>query len=134
MNSFYTNPFLNDLQVLICMTDGISHDSVVRPSRDLRNAGVRILALGIGRKFRRSQLYQMAGNSRYVFKAGFRSLSGVVRSIKRAACGGNQTVGRRKAQNNNIMEISVEKKRKQGGLKTSKIRLLTRYSYKRVQF
>ena len=71
------------------MTDGISHDSVVRPSRDLRNAGVRILALGIGRKFRRSQLYQMAGNSRYVFKAGFRSLSGVVRSIKRAACGGN---------------------------------------------
>ena len=71
------------------MTDGISHDSVVRPSRDLRNAGVRILALGIGRKFRRSQLYQMAGNLRYVFKAGFRSLSGVVRSIKRAACGGN---------------------------------------------
>lgn len=77
------------LQVLIVMTDGISQDSVVKSSRALRNAGVRILALGIGTKFRRAQLNQMAANPRYVFKAGFRSLHRVVRSIKRTACGGN---------------------------------------------
>ena len=71
------------------MTDGISQDSVVRPSRDLRNMGVRILALGIGKKFRRVQLIQMAASRRYVFNAGFRSLNRVVRSIKRTACGGN---------------------------------------------
>lgn len=76
------------MQVLVAMTDGISQDSVVSPSRDLRNAGVRILALGIGRKFRRSQLNQMTMNSRYVFNSGFRSLHRVVSSIKRAACKG----------------------------------------------
>jgi len=70
------------------MTDGISQDSLGRSSRDLRNAGVRILALGIGRKFRLAQLNQMAANPRYVFKAGFRGLHRVVRSIKRTACGG----------------------------------------------
>lgn len=78
----------SEFKVLIVMTDGISGDSVVRPSRDLRNAGVRILALGIGRKFRRSQLHQMAMNRRYVFNADFRNLHRVVSSIKRTACGG----------------------------------------------
>lgn len=80
--------FSNVMQVLVTMTDGISQDSVVSPARDLRNAGVRILALGIGRKFRRSQLNQMTMNSRYVFNSGFRSLHRVVSSIKRAVCKG----------------------------------------------
>ena len=71
------------------MTDGISADSVGKPSSDLRKAGVRILALGIGKRFRRSQLNQMARNPRYVFNAGFKSMNRVVRSIKRTACGGN---------------------------------------------
>ena len=84
-----TRVLFSEFKVLIVMTDGISGDSVVRPSRDLRNAGVRILALGIGRKFRRSQLNQMAMNRRYVFNAGFKNLNRVVRSIKRTACGGN---------------------------------------------
>lgn len=82
------NFFFSSIQVLLVMTDGISQDSLRRPLRDLRNVGVRILALGIGRKFRRAQLNQMAANSRYVFNAGFRSLHRVVRSIKRTACGG----------------------------------------------
>ncbi|KAK2574137.1 hypothetical protein P5673_000267 [Acropora cervicornis] len=50
--------FLRHEPVLIAMTDGISKDSVVGPSRDLRNAGVRILALGLGKRFRRTQLIQ----------------------------------------------------------------------------
>ena len=70
------------------MTDGISSDSVVRPARNLRNAGVRILALGIGRKFRRAQLNQMTANPRYVFNSGFRNLNRVVRSIKQTVCKG----------------------------------------------
>ena len=82
----YDLPFL--LQVLIVMTDGISQDRVVRPSLDLRNAGVRILALGIGRRFRKAQLNQMTASRRYVFIADFKSLNRVVRSIKQTACGG----------------------------------------------
>ena len=70
------------------MTDGKSQDSVVRPSRDLRNAGVSILALGIGRRARQSELNQMAMNRRHVFIADFRNLHRVVSSIKRTACGG----------------------------------------------
>ena len=77
------------LQVLIVLTDGKSQDSVVAPSRNLRNGGVRILALGIGKRFRRSELNQMTMNRRYVFNADFRNLNSVVRSIKRTACGGN---------------------------------------------
>ena len=80
--------FTSSTQVLIVMTDGKSQDSVVQPSRDLRNAGVRILALGIGRRTRQSQLNQMAMNRRYVFNADFRNLHRAVSSIKRTACGG----------------------------------------------
>ena len=70
------------------MTDGISKDSVVGPSRDLRNAGVRILALGLGKRFRRTQLIQMTNKRKYVFSADFRNLKSVVRSISRLVCGG----------------------------------------------
>ena len=76
------------LQVLLVMTDGISQDSVVGSSRALRNTGVRILALGIGRKFRRAQLNQITTNPRYVFNSQFRDLHRVVTSIKRTVCKG----------------------------------------------
>ena len=83
--------YVNDIlcpKVLIAMTDGISKDSVVTASRYLRFAGVRILALGLGKRFKRSQLIQMTNNRRNVFSANFRDLNSVVRSIKRTACGG----------------------------------------------
>ena len=70
------------------MTDGISQDSVRRPSLALRSRGVWVYALGIGRRYRRRELQQIATNSRYVFSANFRSLSRVARRISAKLCRG----------------------------------------------
>ena len=68
------------------MTDGISQDSVRRPALALRSKGVLVLALGIGTRYRRSQLQQIATNSRYVFTSHFRKLNQVARRISSKIC------------------------------------------------
>ena len=68
------------------MTDGISQDRVRRPALALRSQGVWVYALGIGRRYRRRQLMQIATNGRYVFTANFRSLSRVARRISGKIC------------------------------------------------
>ena len=68
------------------MTDGISQDSVRRPSLALKSQGVRVFALGIGRRYRRNQLQQIATNSRHVFTGNFRSLNRVARRISTKLC------------------------------------------------
>ncbi len=68
------------------MTDGISQDRVRRPALALRNQGVWVFALGIGRRYRRRQLQQIASNRRYVFTANFRSLTRVSRRIATKLC------------------------------------------------
>ena len=74
------------LQALVVMTDGISQDRVRRPAQALRSHGVWVFALGIGRRYRRRQLQQIATNRRYVFTANFRSLNRVGRRISRKIC------------------------------------------------
>jgi len=73
--------------VLLVMTDGKSQDRVHRPANALRVAGIRVMALGIGRKYNTRQLRQIASNRRDVFTAGFRNMNSVVRVIKKKACG-----------------------------------------------
>lgn len=70
------------------MTDGMSYDKVSGPAAALKRMGVRIFAFGIGRKFKMSQLLQMAHNRAHVFTASFRTMNTVVSSIKRLACKG----------------------------------------------
>ena len=79
-------------KVLIVMTDGRSHDSVNRPATLLRNRGVKIFALGIGKHYNIRQLIQMARARRNVFTADFRSLGSVVRAIKQKTCRGTHLV------------------------------------------
>ena len=68
------------------MTDGISQDSVRWPALKLKSQGVRVFALGIGRRYRKNQLLQIATNSRHVFTADFRGLSQVARRISSKIC------------------------------------------------
>lgn len=68
------------------MTDGISQDNVVVPATSLKQKGVEVFSLGIGSKFRRLQLQQMASSPAHVFTAGFRKLSTVLGAIKNKAC------------------------------------------------
>ena len=73
-------------QALVVMTDGISQDRVRRPALALKSQGVRVFALGIGRRYRRRELHQIATNERYVFTANFRSLNQAARRISRKIC------------------------------------------------
>lgn len=43
-------------RVLVVLTDGASNDDVVKPSEELRNAGVVIFSVGLGTHFRLAQL------------------------------------------------------------------------------
>ena len=76
-------------QVVIVMTDGKSHDSVVASARMLRRSGASVYAVGIGKHFNRGQLRQIAnGDSRHVVNADFRKLGSIVNKIGRRACRG----------------------------------------------
>ena len=71
------------------MTDGRSYDNVVGPARLLRGKNIKCYAVGIGRKFNRRQLLQIAGGDRrHVLTAGFRNLRSIAGTIGRRACKG----------------------------------------------
>ena len=71
------------------MTDGRSYDNVNSPAQLFRRTGIKCYAIGIGRRFNRRQLYQIAaGNRRHVLTAGFRNLGSIVNTIQRRACRG----------------------------------------------
>lgn len=75
-------------KVLIVMTDGKSYDRVGGPANALKKMGVTVFSLGIGRKYKTSQLFQIASSRRHVFTARFRVLRNVVGAIQRLACSG----------------------------------------------
>lgn len=72
--------------VLVILTDGISQDNVVQPARSLKRKGIELFSLGIGNKFRRLQLQQMASSPSHVMTAGFRKLSTVLAALKHRVC------------------------------------------------
>ena len=73
-------------RTLLVITDGVSSDGVQRPALSLRRGGVQVFALGIGRRFRRSQLQLIASSPVDVFTAGFGRLGTVVKAIKEKIC------------------------------------------------
>ena len=71
------------------MTDGRSYDSVIGSARLFRGKNIKCYAVGIGRKFNRRQLLQIAGGDRrHVLTAGFRNLRSIAGTIGRRACKG----------------------------------------------
>lgn len=73
-------------KVAIVLTDGISHDSVRTVCRRMRQKGINVIPVGIGRRYSMTQLRQMATSRRAVFTTNFRTMTNLVRLIKRKAC------------------------------------------------
>lgn len=78
----------NRRKVLILLTDGKSYDRVGKPAAVLRNMGVQVFAVGVGRRISMKQLIQIASNRRHIFTANFRNLGSFVRAVKQKACKG----------------------------------------------
>lgn len=64
----------------------MSQDNVVIPARSLKRKGVEVFSLGIGNKFRRVQLQQMASSPSHVLTANFGKLSTILAALKHRAC------------------------------------------------
>lgn len=79
-------------KLLTVMTDGRSYDNVIRPAQALRGRGIKILSLGVGKRYSMRQLLQMSSSRRDVFTADFKNLGSVVRLIKRKACKGKRSL------------------------------------------
>lgn len=80
--------------VLLVITDGISQDDVLKPSASLRNMGVTIFSIGIGKNFNQKQLEDMATDpdTEHVFKADFKYLDTISDKIKDGVCQGKVIV------------------------------------------
>ena len=82
-------------QVCIVMTDGRSFDNVRSPALLLRGRNIKTYAVGIGRRFNRGQLLQIAAGRRsHVLTAGFRQLQSIAGTIGRRACRGTATTSK----------------------------------------
>ncbi|EDO47555.1 predicted protein, partial [Nematostella vectensis] len=77
-------------RILIVMTDGISSDDVAGPAKALRDMGVEIFALGIGKNYDQGQLDSMGSDPKpdHVVTADFDKLDPVIQTIKDKACNG----------------------------------------------
>lgn len=73
-------------RVCVLLTDGISQDSVKGHGRNLRYAGVEVFTIAIGRKYRQSQLQQIASDGSHIIKVSFLSLRNILPGLKRRIC------------------------------------------------
>ena len=76
----------NNRKALLLITDGEFYDGVSEPAAILRNMGVEVLALGVGKHYSIRQLIQIASNRRHIFTVDFRNLGSFVRAVKEKAC------------------------------------------------
>ena len=84
----------NNRKVLLLITDGKSYDGVSKPAAVLRNMGVEVFALGVGKRYSLRQLIQIASNRRHIFTVDFRNLGSFVRAVKEKACKGRKACPR----------------------------------------
>lgn len=75
------------------ITDGKSQDKINDPAQKLRDSGVTIFSIGIGKNYDLDELKQMATDpdSRHTFKAEFDALKYIVNTIVDMACKGRST-------------------------------------------
>lgn len=77
-------------RVLIVITDGKSHDDVIIPSEELKQSGVIVLSVGVGKRFNKAELYIIASNpkEKHVFTVDFSKMPNIITAIQQLACKG----------------------------------------------
>lgn len=77
-------------RVLVVLTDGASHDDVVKPSEALRNTGVMIFSVGLGTHFKIAQLNAMASDPKgeHVFTVDFPQMATIITAMQEHLCKG----------------------------------------------
>lgn len=76
-------------RVLVVLTDGRSSDDVVKPSEELKNTGVIIFVVGLGKNYNLAQLKAMATDDN-VFTVDFLSMMSIVRVMQEKLCKGKK--------------------------------------------
>ena len=74
-------------RVLVVLTDGRSNDDVVKPSEELRNTGIIIFAIGLGKNYNKKQLISMATEEN-VLTADFPDIMTIVTALQTKLCKG----------------------------------------------
>ena len=76
--------------IAIVITDGKSRDDISEPAQNLRDSGVTVFIVGVGKNYDLKELQEMATDpdSQHVFKGEFDAISSQVESIIDMACKG----------------------------------------------
>ena len=76
--------------IAFVITDGKSKYDIKVPSKELRNSGVTVFSVAIGKNYDLKELKDMASNpdSQHVFEAEFDALKYIVNTIVNTACKG----------------------------------------------
>lgn len=73
-------------RVLVLLTDGISQDRVRQPASRMKATGAEVFAIGLGKKYRRTQLLQMATDQNHVLTVSFSLLMSIILKLKNQVC------------------------------------------------
>ncbi|KXJ17629.1 Cochlin [Exaiptasia diaphana] len=73
-------------KVLIVLTEGGSTDDDIGPAKALKQAGVEIFVIGLGKTHTKKRLFDMATDGRHVFMSDFKSLKAIEQTIKDMVC------------------------------------------------
>lgn len=73
-------------RVLVLMTDGISQDRVGQAASRMKATGAEVFAIGLGKKYRRRQLLQMATDQYHVMTVSFSLLMSIIQKLKNQVC------------------------------------------------
>ena len=76
--------------ILIVLTDGRSHDDVVKPARALREAGVQIFTVGLGTNYDESQLKAIADDpyDYHALTVDFPEMTSIISTLQNMLCKG----------------------------------------------
>ena len=73
-------------RVLVLMTTGASRDDVRGATALLQRSRVEVFAVGIGRRYRFSELQYIATDRRHVYTAAYRNTESLVTLLKKKIC------------------------------------------------